>query len=470
MSVLNPGYMDKDVVEASGLFDANFYLAKYPDIGSSGTDALTHYMAFGRVENRDPSAMFSSSGYCYRYPDVKLSGCHPLIHYLALGQHCDWSGVPHIRGYRQFLAIRKTIMICGHAASDQLYGAELSLLDIAAALCNSGLNVVLTLPEALNEGYIEKLKQFCSDIHIVPQIWWRYGRAEQQGITAQFTRLLKQYNVSLLHANTIVHFEPLIAARLAAIPVVIHARELPALDPALCDVFGASPEQTRTYVNSMADLVISNSRFTADFYQAASCHVVYNSVKFVSVLPERSGKSALTVAMISSNLPKKGLDDFCQLLQMATLDRALRFKLIGPENEHTARIAEKCGGKWPENLELIGYVANIQDALADVDVVVNMSNFQESFGRTVAEAMASGKVVIAYRWGALTELIVHNVDGFLVPFADVKSIALTLNHLQQNPARVEAIGQHALSSAKQKFDLKSVSEHLLLAYTELWSE
>jgi hypothetical protein len=58
----------------------------------------------------------------------------------------------------------------------------------------------------------------------------------------------------------------------------------------------------------------------------------------------------------------------------------------------------------PGNIELSGYAPFPSEALARADIVLNLSNFEETFGRTVLEAMAAGRPVVAYNWGALPEL------------------------------------------------------------------
>jgi len=67
------------------LFDAAWYLARHPDVQSSGLDPLSHYVAHGWREGRQPHQLFDPSWYAVRYPDVKEAGIEPLLHYLTLG-------------------------------------------------------------------------------------------------------------------------------------------------------------------------------------------------------------------------------------------------------------------------------------------------------------------------------------------------------------------------------------------------
>ncbi|RWE73778.1 glycosyltransferase [Mesorhizobium sp.] len=67
-------------------FDREFYLRSNPDIASTGVDALSHFLAHGWKEHRDPSADFSVSYYLKRYPDIARAGLNPFIHYVLHGQ------------------------------------------------------------------------------------------------------------------------------------------------------------------------------------------------------------------------------------------------------------------------------------------------------------------------------------------------------------------------------------------------
>jgi hypothetical protein len=74
--------------------------------------------------------------------------------------------------------------------------------------------------------------------------------------------------------------------------------------------------------------------------------------------------------------------------------------------------------------------------------VVSFSLVAESFGRTVVEAMAARRPVIAYRWGALPELVRDGVDGFLTPYLGIAEALHHLADLADHPERVLEMGGH----------------------------
>lgn len=69
----------------SGLFDAGYYAAAYPDVSPRPWRGALHYVRHGAVEGRDPNAYFRTRWYLDRYQDVQATGLNPLEHYLLFG-------------------------------------------------------------------------------------------------------------------------------------------------------------------------------------------------------------------------------------------------------------------------------------------------------------------------------------------------------------------------------------------------
>lgn len=75
-----------DLLTGSSLFDAAWYLSRYPDVAASGLDPVRHYLEFGWREGRNPSPSFSTKGYLKANKDVAQHGLNPLVHYIEHGQ------------------------------------------------------------------------------------------------------------------------------------------------------------------------------------------------------------------------------------------------------------------------------------------------------------------------------------------------------------------------------------------------
>ena len=84
---IRPFDKESAMIKASSLFDDDYYLSQYPDVGASGIKPETHYVLHGGFEGRNPSVNFDTSFYLEQYPDVKDSGMNPLLHYLLYGKN-----------------------------------------------------------------------------------------------------------------------------------------------------------------------------------------------------------------------------------------------------------------------------------------------------------------------------------------------------------------------------------------------
>jgi glycosyl transferase family 1 len=74
------------LIGTSELFDACWYLQRYPDVARGTMSPFEHYLRFGVQEERDPGPGFDTRWYLESNPDVARSGINPLVHYLRHGR------------------------------------------------------------------------------------------------------------------------------------------------------------------------------------------------------------------------------------------------------------------------------------------------------------------------------------------------------------------------------------------------
>ncbi len=364
-----------------------------------------------------------------------------------------------------------TILVCAHNAGGQLYGAEWSLLDVLDGFVSCRYNVVAVLPGAENPRYISELISRSMEVVAFSYPWWRASQTVRQATVAVFEALIDRYCIDAVHVNTIMLREPLMAARRKSIPAVVHAREVISHDEALCRQIGACPDSIIKEVVANADYIIANSKTTAACYDTKGRTIVLpNSIDIDEFdIGNDIDASQVFVGLISSNIVKKGIFEFAAVAErLKDTSPNLRFLLIGEQNHHVAAIrrAQKHHGRH-SNLDIVGYIQSPIDAVSKVNIVVNLSHFQESFGRTVLEAMAARRPVVAYDWGAIPELIVHGETGYLVPYRDVDRTALCLERLAQEPSLITKMGEAARDVAVHGYAKQRFAETLREVYTQI---
>ena len=402
-----------------------------------------YYMSFNPKERPFPAPSL-----------IDRRGCYFGEHYY-----------PVYPGRQVVKAEAKTVLLCAHAAGNNLFGGERSFLDLVLAASRNHYKVVVTLPEKGSCAYVEALLEHATAVIVFPYQWWHGLRPINLRVVADFEKIIAAWQVDLLHVNTLVLREPLQAARNRGIPGLMHVRELPFFDPDLCEDLGATPEKIRQHVLQWADGFIVNSQCTWRFInQPDRSFLLYNAVSDVAVTKSIVDNKKIRFAMISSNIPKKGLSDFVELAHRA-VDQApdAEFVLIGPINEHVDAL--KQGAGLPSNLVVAGYAESPALALNQADVVLNLSGFQESFGRTIAEAMLAGRAVIGYRWGALPELIDNCINGYLVHLGDVDGLLRRVAILSKDRELLTAIGTAGRDKVQQHFSLSVLTSTLKDIYS-----
>ena len=459
------------------LFDGEWYLETNPAVAEAGINPLVHFVRHGWREGRNPSDRFDVEFYLENNPDVALSGINPLAHYLLIGkaegrpalsrsaaQPVPYSTVP---GRQARVEGWKTVLCVAHFVSERLFGAERSFLDILDGLSGLKLNVIAVLPKNITR-YTNEAAARCSEVAIFEYDWWKKNSPVSGEVIRTFEALIYNSKVDAVHVNTLMLREPLIAASNCDAAAVVHVRELIRDDQWLTEAIGESSEEIVDKVLGAAAWVIANSEATRRaFDKKSNTFVIPNPVELEALdVPNTVDPASVRFGLISSNIRKKGIWDFVAIAR-ACADRCpnARFVLVGPETRLIKQIrAEQINGNVPSNIEFAGYADSPRAAIEQVNVVLNLSHFKESFGRTVAEAMAARRPAITYDWGALPELVVDGVTGFLVPYRKPEMAVPAIEELCTNIGRIIEMGDASRRLAEQSHSKQNYAEKMEHAY------
>ncbi|MFK8012899.1 MAG: glycosyltransferase [Marinicellaceae bacterium] len=377
----------------------------------------------------------------------------------------------NIDGNVKYISNQKNILICAHVAGKYLFGSERSFLDMVKAAAKNNHNVFVTLPQN-QEEYIKFLKPLVTKIIIFKYNWWRKELPINLRVIEKFENVINHFKIDLVHVNTLMLREPLLAAKNQYVKSIVHVRELLNGDQTLIDVIGQSTEEVSDFVYNTSDIVLANSKATSRLFpQSSKVKIIHNTVAVEDFDFENKIEGTIKVGLISSNIPKKGIFDFVDVAQKCEHLSQVVFRLIGPETEHTLKLKEQQKkGEVPKNIEFTGYKETAMDAIKSTNIVLSLSNFTESFGRTVIEGMSASRPVVAYKWGAVAELIDNGVDGYLTEYKDTKAIAEKIESLVMNPAKIVEIGANGKIKAQvfsfQNYQLKLKNLYQNILYNQ----
>ena len=142
------------------------------------------------------------------------------------------------------------------------------------------------------------------------------------------------------------------------------------------------------------------------------------------------------VIQVSWIRPEKGIADLIEAARrVIEQEPQAHFAVVGEGSwrEEYQRQAEVAG--LGGNITWTGLIENpfAEGVYAASDVVCQLSRWEEAFGWVIAEAMATGKPLVATRVGGIPELVEHGETGFLVNRGDAGAAASSILTLLRDP-------------------------------------
>jgi L-malate glycosyltransferase len=299
-------------------------------------------------------------------------------------------------------------------------------------------------------------------------------------------KLARSMGVHLVHANSIrAGLIAAFATRAGGPPAVVSFHDrLPA---------GAVSSLTLRLINSGVSAILACSDYTAQQARAsdssALVRVVYNPVDFERFDPSvvtreearvRLGldESAVILAVVAQLTPWKAQDDAIRILAHlrrrqlnARLLLAGSAKFISRATRYDNDAYRAWLGKLALALEVERYVHflgerdDVADIFAAADVAL-LPSWEEPFGRSIVEAMAMTRPVVATNVGGPPEILTHGKEGLLLPPRVPELWAHTIEDLIEHPDTRAALGQAGRRRVVAQFSVARHVEAVLDVYSE----
>jgi glycosyltransferase involved in cell wall biosynthesis len=124
----------------------------------------------------------------------------------------------------------------------------------------------------------------------------------------------------------------------------------------------------------------------------------------------------------------------------------------------------------PDGFELLPAVEDPTTELRGCRCVVvtsvSRNGGPETFGRTIIEAWAHGRPVVAFAAGGPLHLITHEVDGLLVPEGDESALAEALWRVQTEPGLARRLGAAGREKVSEHYLVGPVVDQLMKVLSE----
>ena len=178
------------------------------------------------------------------------------------------------------------------------------------------------------------------------------------------------------------------------------------------------------------------------------------------------------MTMASRLLYDKGVVEY---VEAARAVRARRpdavFVLAGardPDNRESVTEEDLAVWRRSGDVLLPGHVSDVPCLLAVSDVVA-LPSYHEGVPRSLIEAAAMGRAIVATAIPGAAEVVEDGVSGTLVPPRDASALAVAIEALLGNAeTRVQSTAPLGRRKAEREFDERVVAERYVAEYARLW--
>jgi glycosyltransferase involved in cell wall biosynthesis len=381
-------------------------------------------------------------------------------------------------------------------SSDDLYGADMILLNIVTGLDRTRFHPVVVLPDDMRHvGLLSReLAAAGIEFHHLPIAILRRRYLSPRGLpgflgrivsgTMAIRRLARGRNVQLIHGFTLAVIAAPAAALALRRPLLMHAHEI-ILRPRLLRQglhFLAAKSARRLLCVSDA---VRNNILEDQPGEAARVVVLRNGIPGAE--PARESRGELRrelglpeglplVGMIGRISPWKGQEIFVRAANLLH-ERGVpaHFVAMGGvfdgERRHLDRLHQVIAGtSLGPALTLVDFRKDARRFLPAFDLFVLPSTLPDPLPTVVLEAMAAGVPVIAAAHGGSLEMVVDGETGRLVAPGDPQALAQAMEALLSDPAQAARMGRAGLERFQRVFALGPYLEAIEGTYDQVCRE
>ena len=182
-------------------------------------------------------------------------------------------------------------------------------------------------------------------------------------------------------------------------------------------------------------------------------------------------KDSILVTMVSRLIRSKGVFEFMEAAQLVKKEiNAVEFLLVGPQDDSsTEGLTREQISLVRDELIWIGARNDIPLILACSDIFVLPTTYREGIPRVLLEAASMGLPLVTTNIPGCNQIVEDDVNGYLVPPKDPKSLAHAITRLVVDQAVRHLFAERSRQRVLERFDLDLIAEKTRLIYKKLLS-
>lgn len=205
-------------------------------------------------------------------------------------------------------------------------------------------------------------------------------------------------------------------------------------------------------------------------------HIVHNGIdvdKFQNIHNHRSKSDQFTIGYAGRIVEDKGikilLDAFIQLRRQYN---NVILKLAGKADDSFYKELEKTivASDSEDSIQFTGFINNIEDFYAGIDLFILPSIVREAFGLVLCEAMYCNIPVITTNSGAQDEIIENDISGILIPPNDEKALFIQMDRIYNDSTLRENLSRNGKNRVMGHFTIDVCVNKLINIYSRICSD
>ena len=298
----------------------------------------------------------------------------------------------------------------------------------------------------------------------------------QLRVIVELHRAVKRHAIDLIHANSLsVALLGGIVARINRIPILMHKR--------YATSYGILDKLCEKLLHRVI-LVSEATRW--DFAPVEKQTLIYNGVNLdafqaspeeietlrTELFSDDEPDAAVLVGVVTRITPEKGIHVLVRAIRELKGKANVKLLIVGgpyfqKDVEYMETLKQEVADLGIEDSVIFtGFLSDTRIVTSLLDIVLVPSIIPEACPRTIIEAMAVGKPVIATPLGGSKELVTPET-GILVPPEDALAVADAITTLAADPERLTAMGNAARDRAVQLFSSKKNTALTEAVYADL---
>ena len=298
----------------------------------------------------------------------------------------------------------------------------------------------------------------------------------QLRVIVELHRAVNGHAIDLIHANSLsVALLGGIVARINRIPILMHKR--------YATSYGILDKLCEKLLHRVI-LVSEATRW--DFASAEKQTLIYNGVDLgafqasseeietlrTELFSDDEPDAAVVVGVVTRITPEKGIHVLVSAIRELKEKANVKLLIVGgpyfqKDVEYMETLKQEVADLGIEDSVIFtGFLSDTRIITSLLDIVLVPSIIPEACPRTIIEAMAVGKPVIATPLGGSKELVTPET-GILVPPEDASAVADAITTLAADPERLTAMGNAARDRAVQLFNSEKNTALTEAVYADL---